>query len=87
MTAVSVSQRAGISKRNGNEMNEKIYITFDVSVSDSSYSYNAKRKGNADLTLETTRQVLNSLDSGNILSSMLAGALAEFDKPEEEEAK
>jgi hypothetical protein len=68
-------------------MDEKIYITFSVAVSDSNYSYNAKHKGDADLTLETTRKVLNSLDSGNILSSLLSGALAEFDKPEEEKAE
>jgi hypothetical protein len=68
-------------------MEGKIYITFNVSVSDSNYSYNAKHKGDADLTLETTRRVLNSLDSGNILSSLLSGALAEFDKPEEEKAE
>ena len=64
---------------------EKLYVIFSVQIRDTQYSYNATEEGEAELVLQTTRELLNTLDAGNLFNSALQCAIVDFDTLKEED--
>ena len=64
---------------------EKLYLTFSVQIRDAQYSYNATQEGEAELVLQTTRELLDTFDAGNLFNSALQCAIVDFDTPKENE--
>ena len=63
---------------------ENLYVTFTVHVSDKEYTY-AGKDGKAEAKIQVPRDVLENIDPGNIFVGIMRSAIANFDKPEEEE--
>lgn len=63
---------------------ENLYVTFTVQVCDSKYSYSG-RHANAEVIIQVPRQVLKSIDPGNLLIGVMQAALANFDAPPTDE--
>ena len=61
-----------------------LYVTFTVEVSDTRYAYDGKR-GNAEVKIQVPRAILGNIDPGNLFVGAMQAALADFDKPEEED--
>lgn len=67
---------------------ETVYVTFKVEVHDNEYGYQSDQKGEAEVKMQLTREILDSLDPGNIFIGALAVALTKFDQsgePKDEE--
>lgn len=63
---------------------EVLYVTFTVEVADTEYSYQGKR-GNAEVKIQVPRAILEDIDPGNLFVGAMRAALADFDKPKEED--
>ena len=63
---------------------ETLYVTFEVKVSNSEYSYQGQR-GDAEMKIQVPRSMLESLDPSPLFAGVLLAALANYDKPDGED--
>lgn len=63
---------------------ETLYVTFNVIVSDSKYTYSGKQ-GNAEVVIQVPRAILESINPGNLFIGAMQAALVNFDTPEPED--
>lgn len=63
---------------------ENVYITFEVTVAADQHWGGRREKAQCEIAIP--REVLGSLDPGNIFSACLQAAIVEYDKPEKEES-
>lgn len=61
-------------------MDDILYITFKIEISDSQNSWNGKRE-EVEMQVVIPRSVFDSLDAGNLFQSMKQSALTKFDNP------
>lgn len=66
---------------------DKLYVKFKVSVCDSEYEYSSDRKGTGEVDIQAPRNILDSIEPGNLFVGALQAALAEFDAPRIEEGE
>lgn len=64
-----------------------LYVTFQVEVANSEWSYNATKHGKAEVKIQVSRSILDDIDPGNLFIGALQAALAEYDAPSEPEEK
>ena len=63
---------------------ETLSVTFSVVVSPTQYSFSGPR-GSADVQVQLTRNLIESIDPGRLFKDILQTALEDFDKPAEDE--
>ena len=62
-----------------------LYVTFEVKVSGTEYSYQS-REARTEVKIQVPRDVLEQIDPGNIFIGAMQAALEKYDNPEEDEA-
>ena len=62
---------------------ENLYVTFKVEVGNTECLYRGQR-GEAEMKIQVPRSMLENFDPGALLTGILASALANYDKPDEE---
>ncbi|MBT6322540.1 MAG: hypothetical protein HOJ31_10190 [Anaerolineae bacterium] len=62
-----------------------MFVKFTVEISEERFSYQGKRV-ESETQIEVTREVLDNLNTGNILDGLTKSALKAFDEQEPEEA-
>jgi hypothetical protein len=67
-------------------MNDKLYITIRVNISDCFYSFDAEQTGGAEAEIHLPCLGLRHLNLGDLFQTVLAAAVEDFDAVEEEEA-
>ena len=63
---------------------EALYVTFKVEVGNEQYMYQGQR-GEAEMKIQVPRSMLENLDPSQLFCGVLLAALANYDKPDEEE--
>jgi len=63
---------------------ENLYVTFKIEVGNSEYLYQGQR-GEAEMKIQVPRSMLEDLDPSPLFGGILLAALANYDKPDEED--
>jgi len=63
---------------------ETLYVTFEITVSNSEYSYGG-RHGISRAKMQLPREMVETFEPGNLLRGVLQAALSEYEKLKETE--
>ena len=62
---------------------ENLYVTFKIEIGNTEYLYQGQR-GEAEMKIQVPRSMLENLDPSPLFVGILAAALANYDKLDEE---